>query len=111
MNTPKKRRHKRSSTLVLFNIESTHNPNKTGRAAVIDISLSGAAFVGNIEFSEGEEVDLRFILPGYRVYVLEGVIRRIQVRNDAYMYGVEFKNLNFIKKIRLRKLISKIRNS
>lgn len=102
----KKRKYKRAPTLVLLNVEIPGVPQKSGRAAVTNISMGGAAFESSIEFSEEDDIDLRFTLPGEKIYLLEGVIKRVHNRGGNFECGVEFKKLSFFDRIKLLKLIS-----
>ncbi|MBN2407804.1 MAG: PilZ domain-containing protein [Elusimicrobia bacterium] len=105
---PTQRKHKRKATLVLLYVADSNDPGKVARAAVVDISMGGAAFESSIKFSAGDEVILRFTLPKEKIYVINGVIRRTSERTGALVYGVQFKEMNFFGKFRLRKLISKL---
>jgi hypothetical protein len=104
----KRRRFKRSRTLVLLNVDSTSSLHKSSRAAVIDIGVGGVAFESSTEFPVNDDVIIRFILPGHNVFVFEGVVKRVENTTGVYVHGVEFKNINFFDKIRLKKLIFKI---
>ena len=85
-----------------------NKPEKIARAAVVDISLGGAAFESTIEFAEGDQVFLRFTLPKEKIYVIKGVIRRTSSKMGASIYGVQFDEMGFMKKFQLKRLISKL---
>jgi len=105
---PRERRHKRRQTLELLYVASESEPDKGGRAAVVDISMSGTAFESTENFFIGERVVLRFVLPGNKVYVFAGDVKRIGSRPGTNVVGVEFINLTFFRKLKLKKLISQI---
>ena len=105
------RRHERVPTLVLLNVESPDTTREAVRAAVVNISKSGAAFEAAAEFSNGVPVILRFTLPEGDIYVFNAVIRRVSRVIGAYEYGVEFLSMDSGAKKNLKKLINKIRKS
>jgi c-di-GMP-binding flagellar brake protein YcgR len=110
MNKKGKRKYNRASTQVLLNVSTLDDADiKTGRAAITDISKGGAGFVSTTKFDEGENVELKFILPGNKYYIFIGVIKRVKKLTNTFSYGIEFKDLNFLDKIELKKLTSKIR--
>lgn len=104
----RKRKYERASALVLLDVDSLGEQEKSGRAVIVDISVGGVAFESVTEFSVGEDVILRYIMPGHDVYVLGGVIKRVEDRGVVYAYGVEFALMSFFEKRKLKKLISKI---
>jgi len=106
----KVRKYERAATLVLLNVESLSAPQKSGRAAVTDISIGGVAFESDIEFNIDDDVLIRFIFHGHNVYVFEGIIKRVESKGGLYSYGVELKEIGFFKKIKLKRLISIIKN-
>ena len=106
---PKIRKHDRKPTLVLLDVSNADAPDDTGRAAVVDISIGGCAFESNFKLSEGDRVIMRFTLPGNKLYVMEGEVKRVRFSTGAFVYGIKFMKLGFFGKIKLRKLISIIR--
>ncbi|GEM_PF-3263977 len=105
---PRRRRHRRYGTLLLLDVETEGSSSKKARSAVIDISLSGAAFESSEKFSIGEKVTLRFITPQKNIYVISGKIRRTASKAGAYEYGVKFRWGNPLKRNRVKQLISEI---
>jgi hypothetical protein len=110
MGESKVRKHKRSSVLILLDVETQNPPERKGRACLVDISVSGTAFVSNVEFSKGEIVDMRFRLENDKIYVFEGIIRRVHQRTDTYLYGIKFRGKSLIDKLKTRKLMSELRS-
>ena len=102
------RKHKRKHTLVLLDVSDPENPDKSGRAAVIDISSGGAAFESAVKFEKGEPVELRFTLAKGKVFAVDSVVRRVRERTGAHVYGVEFQNLGFFDKLKVKKLIATV---
>ncbi|MDA3792901.1 MAG: PilZ domain-containing protein [Elusimicrobia bacterium] len=102
------RKNKRKHTLVLLDVIDPEDPHKHGRGAVVDISSGGAAFESAVDFEEGDPVELRFTLPGGKVYAMNAVVRRARERTGATVYGVQFQDLGFFEKLRLKKLISHV---
>jgi len=104
-----KRRHERSKTLINLNVESLNIPEKTGRAVILDISESGAAFCTDLEFDIGEELIMRFRLSRNRIFVIHAQVRRFQYATDCNTYGSEFVNVNIFNKGKLRKIVEEVR--
>ncbi|MEA3506282.1 MAG: PilZ domain-containing protein [Elusimicrobiota bacterium] len=102
------RKHKRKNTLVLLDVLDPKNSDKSGRAAVIDISTGGAAFESAIRFEKGEPVELRFTIARGKVFVVDAVVRRVKERTGAHVYGVEFQDLGFFDKLKVKKLIATV---
>ncbi|MGM0442295.1 MAG: PilZ domain-containing protein [Elusimicrobiota bacterium] len=105
-----KRKHNRKETLFVLNIVDLNNPHATARAAVIDISMGGAAFeCVDKRFEEGDSVELRFVFSESKVYVFSGTVKRVHQREDGtFFHGVQFRDLGLIDKIKLFILIHKI---
>lgn len=106
----KKRRYSRKKTLYNLNIVNTKTPHKTARAAVIDISLGGAAFeCVDEKFEEGEPVELRFVFSEEKVNVFTGTVKRVhETDTGSFFHGVQFEDLSLIDKFKLFILIHKI---
>jgi len=104
----RRRKYERASTLVLLDVDAIGNQYKSGRAVVVDISVGGVAFESIAEFSLGVEVILRYIMPGENVYVLAGVVKRVEDKDGVFVYGVEFKYMNYWGRRKLKKLIRNI---
>jgi len=104
-----KRRHERSKTLLHLNVESLHVPEKTGRAVILDISESGAAFCTNLEFDIGEELIMRFRLSRNRIFVIHAQVRRFQYAPDCNTYGSEFINVNILNRNKLKKIVEEVK--
>ena len=102
------RRHRRRQTLVLLEMESLDDTEKKARVALINISAGGAAVECPIEFNQEEEVVLKFIFPGRRVYFVEGMIRRSNRKSAGYIYGIEFVSAGFWESIKRRRVFSKL---
>lgn len=106
-----KRKYQRKATLVLLDITDINDNKKMGRAALVDISIDGAGFESHLEFKAGDNIVLRFTFPGQKIYVLEGIIRRVTDKTGItgiFAYGAQFKKMGFFDKINLRKLIFKV---
>jgi len=100
------RKYERKDTLVLLNVSSMDDMDKSVRAAVINISVGGLAFESHQKFFAGERVSMRFTsLPGGRVQVIRGEVIRVSRRIGAYVYGVRFNKTGFLQRLRLRKTI------
>jgi c-di-GMP-binding flagellar brake protein YcgR len=102
------RKHKRKHTLVLLDVSDPENTDKGGRAAVIDISTGGAAFESAVKFEKGEPVELRFTMAKGKVFVVDAAVRRVRERTGAHVYGVEFLDLGFFDKLKVKKLIATV---
>ncbi len=102
------RRYERIATLVLLNATNPNTTQAPSRAALIDISIGGAAFECSTEFFVGDSITLRVIRSGKNIYALNGVIKRIQNKVGIFLYGVEFKDMTSSDNKKLKKLISKI---
>ncbi len=104
-----KRKHNRKKTIYILNIVDPDNPDKSGRGAVIDISMGGAAFECEQKFEKGESVELRFNLSKDKIFILTGTVKRVKKRTaGALLHGVQFNKLCLTDKFKLYKLIKKI---
>lgn len=111
VNKPTKRRHKRVELLLLLDIFGLGIPRKRDRGVITNISKSGAGFSSNTRFDMDEEIKLRFILPKGKVYEFNGTVRRIDKKSGVFDYGIEFHNLDFFKKLQIKKIISVFKKS
>jgi c-di-GMP-binding flagellar brake protein YcgR len=108
MRDRKKRRHERKRTLLLVTVDRADITGEFARAALIDISMCGAAFESSAAFYTGEEVIMRIVLPPETIFVLDGVIRRVEERTGASLYGMEYKGLRGSEKKQLKEIIEVI---
>lgn len=111
MTKKPRRKYKRENTLSLLSIDSLTHIEKSGRAAVVDISIGGAAFESSVEFEKGEKVVLRFTGEWDRIQIIEGIITRVENRIGVYVHGVEFTDKGFFNNLRIKKLISKLKKT
>ena len=62
-------------------------------------------------FDKDEEIVLLFKLPRKKEFIIEGTVQRVSRSKGTYSYGVKFKPMSIIKKIRLRALIPVLVNA
>ncbi len=103
----------RIKTLFFADVMDPEAPKKQVRAVVINMGLNGAEFECSKEqFKQGEKVELIFDLPKRNIFIIMGSIRRVRThQNGSLFYDVQFKEQNFINRVKIRYLIKKIRNN
>jgi len=100
-----RRKYKRIKAIVLLDVYRKGEYVPAGRGCITDISLGGCGFESTAQFKTGDEVVLVFTLPNKKIFSIEGIIRRIGRSTGTFSYGVQFKEMSFFKKIKLRFLI------
>ena len=102
------RKAKRVSTAVLFDVYEESSIVSKGRGSMIDISVTGVSFETTTELAKGTSIILRCDSP----VKLKGEVMWSRKKTNTIRYGIKFKGLNFIDKLKLTKYIESIsRNS
>jgi len=100
-----RRKYQRVHTVVLLDLYRKGEYAPAGRGCVTDISLGGCAFESTTQFRIGEEITLVFTLPSRKQFFIDGIIRRAGRSTGTFSYGIQFINLGFFKKLKLRFLL------
>lgn len=97
------RKFKRFKTLTLADVSFSRSRNIKKRVAIVNISRGGLAFESDMVFSSGDNVVLDL---NSRFLTLAGTIRRVEQKIGAYLYGMEFSESSWFKKLMLSKFIA-----
>ncbi|MFH1353468.1 MAG: PilZ domain-containing protein [bacterium] len=100
-----KRKYDRKRETVLLDVYKAGAFEEKSRACLTDISTGGLGFESSSQFNMGDKVNLVFCIKEGKGYVLEGVIRRVARSAVTYSYGVQFVEMGFFAKLRLKKFV------
>ena len=106
-----KRKHDRIKDTILLDVFKAGAFKPACRACLTDISLGGAGFECTEKFESGDKINLVFLLADGKEYVLDTAVRRVSRSTGTYLYGVQFLSINFFKRFRLKRFISKLLES
>lgn len=85
----------RHSFRILIRLEAILEKGDVFFGSSVDLSKGGMLVECNHEFGEGDEVRLRFFLPGYQEIAVAGKIMRVEkLVLQKFRYGVQFKGLS-----------------
>lgn len=104
----KRRKYERTEAIVLLDLYKQNKLTPEGRGCVMDISLGGSRIESTSDFHVDEDIVLYFTLKNSDVFVIEGIVRRKTPSTGTFSYGIQFKELGFFKRMKLRRLIPKI---
>ncbi len=100
-----KRKYDRKRETVLLDVYRAGAVEEKSRACLTDISIGGLGFESSSRFNMGDKVNLVFRIKEGKEYVLDGVIRRVARSAVTYSYGVQFIEMGFFAKFRLKKFV------
>lgn len=106
----RRRKHERAETLVLLYVAEIDKPETSTRAAIVDISMGGVSFDSTGLFEKGTPMAIRFTVDN-KVNIFEGLVVRRTRKDGMFNYGIKFDNQGFLKNMKKKKIIVKIKVS
>jgi c-di-GMP-binding flagellar brake protein YcgR len=77
------------------------------RCCLINFSLGGIALETNLDISPGAEIQLQINLVPEKVDIFGRAVRKQQVMENLFRYGIKYTRLNIFERIKLRRKIKK----
>ncbi len=105
MSFPDRRKHPR---VVLISPILLKNKEKTHQGLIRNISVSGVGIESDEELSSGCKYLLEFSTAGFLPLKVGGVVRWAAKRENKNVYGIEFTELNPIRRLRIIGLVKKL---
>jgi hypothetical protein len=101
-----RRKHSRFPANIVLDLYEPGSDMMIGKGYIVDISLGGAAMETGLNLGESAEIYMRFNLPPSVIGARGIIVRKTQLMNNLYRYGVRYSGMNIFRRLRLRRRIN-----